>query len=167
MLEFKEIQELIKQINESNIEKLQLKHGHMELSIKKASHGMISTPVIANTNAETMKPTFEKKESEIEQVILPAKNDVDFQVKEPKKAENLYEIKSPMVGTFYKATNPESKPFVEVGQKVNNDTIVCMVEAMKLFNEIEAEINGEIVEVLVENGQLVEFGQPMFLVRPL
>ena len=71
-----------------------------------------------------------------------------------------------MVGTFYHSPSPDVDPYVKVGSKVSNDSIVCIVEAMKLFNEIEAEVNGEIVEILVKNGQLVEFGQPLFLVKP-
>ena len=70
-----------------------------------------------------------------------------------------------MVGTFYHAASPESDPFVSVGDKVKEKTVVCIVEAMKLMNDIEAEIKGEIVEMLVENGQLVEYGQPLFLVK--
>lgn len=70
-----------------------------------------------------------------------------------------------MVGTFYAAPNPDSPVFVQVGDKVGDESIVCIVEAMKLFNEIEAEIKGEIVEVLVKDGQLVEYGQPLFLVK--
>ena len=71
-----------------------------------------------------------------------------------------------MVGTFYHSPSPDVDPYVKVGSKVSKDSIVCIVEAMKLFNEIEAEVNGEIVEILVKNGQLVEFGQPLFLVKP-
>lgn len=71
-----------------------------------------------------------------------------------------------MVGTFYEAPNPESDPYVKEGDKVSPDTVVCIVEAMKLMNELEAEVSGEIVEVLVENGELVEYGQPLFLVKP-
>lgn len=70
-----------------------------------------------------------------------------------------------MVGTFYSAPNPESPAFVKVGDQVGEESIVCIVEAMKLFNEIEAEVTGEIVEILVENGELVEYGQPLFLVK--
>lgn len=76
------------------------------------------------------------------------------------------EIKSPMVGTFYRAANPESPSYVEEGDEVNNDTAVCIVEAMKVFNEIKAEVEGTIVSILVENGQTVEYGQPMFIVKP-
>ena len=79
---------------------------------------------------------------------------------------NLHKITSPMVGTFYESPSPDADAYVKVGSKVTKDSIVCIVEAMKLFNEIEAEVDGEIVEVLVKDGQLVEFGQPLFLVKP-
>lgn len=74
-------------------------------------------------------------------------------------------INAPMVGTFYKSPSPESAPYVSVGDKVNADSTVCILEAMKLFNEIQAEISGEIVEILVEDGQMVEYGQPLFKVK--
>ncbi|COU27258.1 acetyl-CoA carboxylase biotin carboxyl carrier subunit [Streptococcus pneumoniae] len=70
-----------------------------------------------------------------------------------------------MVGTFYKSPSPEEGAYVQVGDKVSNDTTVCILEAMKLFNEIQAEISGEIVEILVEDGQMVEYGQPLFKVK--
>src|SRR5699024_5921318 len=76
-----------------------------------------------------------------------------------------YEIVSPMVGTFYKAPSPESEPYVKVDSQVNENSIVCIVEAMKLFNEIEAEVSGKIVEILVQDGELVEYGQPLFRVK--
>ena len=80
--------------------------------------------------------------------------------------KGYHTITSPMVGTFYAAPSPESPPYVKVGDKVTEESVVCIVEAMKLMNEIEAEVKGEIVEVLVENGQLVEYGQELFLVKP-
>jgi acetyl-CoA carboxylase biotin carboxyl carrier protein len=73
-------------------------------------------------------------------------------------------MKSPMVGTFYRASNPESAPFVELGQSVNEGDTVCIVEAMKLLNEIECEVSGVIKKILVENGQPIEFGQPLFVI---
>jgi acetyl-CoA carboxylase biotin carboxyl carrier protein len=87
---------------------------------------------------------------------------------EEKKEEidkNMVEIKSPMVGTFYRAPSPESPPYVQVGDRVNPDSILCIVEAMKLMNEIKAELSGTILDILVENGQPVEYGQPMFKIR--
>ena len=76
------------------------------------------------------------------------------------------EIPSPMVGTFYRSPSPDSAPFAEVGDRISKETVVCIIEAMKVMNEIKAEIDGEILEILVQNGEPVEFGQPLFLVRP-
>ncbi len=81
--------------------------------------------------------------------------------------EGLQEIRSPMVGTFYRAPAPDADPFVKVGDKVSPDTTVCIIEAMKVMNEIKAEMDGEIVKILAENGEPIEYGQPLFLVKPL
>ena len=78
----------------------------------------------------------------------------------------LVEVRSPMVGTFYRRPSPEAPAFVEPGQKVRKGTVLCIVEAMKLMNEIESEVDGEIIEVLVENGQPVEYGEAIFRIRP-
>lgn len=83
----------------------------------------------------------------------------------PKDEPGVSVVKSPMVGTFYRASTPDSKPFVDVGAKVKPDSIVCIIEAMKVMNEINAEIAGTVVEVLVENGQAVEYGQALFKVK--
>jgi len=83
----------------------------------------------------------------------------------PVEEKGVTAIKSPMVGTFYRAPSPDSPTFVEVGAKVSEDTIVCIIEAMKVMNEIQAEIGGTITEVLVENGEAVEYGQPLFKVK--
>jgi acetyl-CoA carboxylase biotin carboxyl carrier protein len=80
---------------------------------------------------------------------------------------NEVEIKSPMIGTFYRSPSPDSGTFVEVGAEVNPDTVVCIIEAMKVMNEIKAEVKGVITQVLVENAKPVEFGQPLYKVRPL
>ena len=77
----------------------------------------------------------------------------------------VHEIKSPMVGTFYRSPSPDSEPFVAEGQRIAAETVVCIIEAMKVMNEIRAECRGEVVEILVENGEPVEFGQPLFLVK--
>ena len=83
----------------------------------------------------------------------------------PKESRGL-EIPSPMVGTFYRSPSPDASPYVEVGDRIGKDTPVCIVEAMKVMNEIKSEVAGEILEILVQNGEPVEFGQPLFLVRP-
>jgi acetyl-CoA carboxylase biotin carboxyl carrier protein len=84
----------------------------------------------------------------------------------PAQPAGTIAIKSPMVGTFYRSANPEAAPYVEEGDAVNKETTVCMIEAMKVFNEIKAEMEGTIAAILVENGQSVEYGQPLFLVKP-
>ncbi len=80
--------------------------------------------------------------------------------------DNGVTIDSPMVGTFYTASSPDAKPFAIVGDRVNEDTVVCIIEAMKVFNEIKAEVSGTIEKILVENGQAVEFGQPLYTIKP-
>jgi acetyl-CoA carboxylase biotin carboxyl carrier protein len=82
-------------------------------------------------------------------------------------ASNEIEIKSPMIGTFYRSPSPEAGSYVEVGAEVGPDTVVCIIEAMKVMNEIKAEVKGVVTQILVENAKPVEFGQPMFKVRPL
>jgi len=82
-------------------------------------------------------------------------------------ASNEIEIKSPMIGTFYRAPSPEAGPYVDVGTEVNADTVVCLIEAMKVMNEIKAEVKGVITQILIDNAKPVEFGQPLFKVRPL
>src|SRR5438045_5444494 len=84
----------------------------------------------------------------------------------PSGSSGEQEIKSPMIGTFYRSPSPESGPYVEVGIEVNPDTVVCIIEAMKVMNEIKAEAKGVITQVLIENGKPVEFGQPLFKIRP-
>lgn len=110
-----------------------------------------------------------KKEKE--SVVAPVKQSIQeqIQVKEITTTEEHNEdtitINAPMVGTFYKSPSPEADPYVKVGDKVTNNSIVCILEAMKLFNEIQAEVSGEIIEILAEDGQLVEYGQPLFKVK--
>ena len=124
------------------------------------------------------------REPKVKQVVEPAKNSTSNIAVSPSnpapakadassgeqqkdsKATNLVEIRSPMIGTFYRSPNPDSPSFVEVGDKIGPGQTVCIVEAMKLFNEIEAELSGTIVKVLVENASPVEYDQPLFLVEP-
>jgi acetyl-CoA carboxylase biotin carboxyl carrier protein len=84
----------------------------------------------------------------------------------PAEDTSLIPIKSPMVGTFYSAPNPESDPYISIGASVDEKSLVCIIEAMKVFNEIHAEVRGTVVKILVNNGQAVEFGQPLFMVKP-
>ena len=97
---------------------------------------------------------------------LPAQETTSAPAAAPAEDAGLAEIRSPMVGTFYRAPSPESPPYVEVGARVEKGQVVCIVEAMKLMNEIEAEVSGTIVRAVADNAQPVEFNQPLFLVRP-
>ncbi|KGA97903.1 acetyl-CoA carboxylase [Alkalihalobacillus alcalophilus ATCC 27647 = CGMCC 1.3604] len=160
MLSVKEIKELIKAVNESGLEEFNYEEEGTKLHLKKPSNGQVAqvtsfVPAVSHEVKETV-------EAEVAETV-----EASEQVKSAvSKEENLHTITSPMVGTFYTAPSPDSPVYVEAGDQVTEDTVVCIVEAMKLMNEIEAEIKGKIVEVLAENGELVEFGQPLFVVAP-
>lgn len=118
-------------------------------------HGMM--PSMAPPVPEHLKPEVQSNAKQEKAPQAPEKKEeID---------KNIEEIKSPMVGTFYRAPSPESPPYVQVGDRVNADTVLCIVEAMKLMNEIKAELSGTIQDILVENGQPVEYGQPMFKIK--
>jgi|SRR4051794_28466407 acetyl-CoA carboxylase biotin carboxyl carrier protein len=168
MLKVQEIRELIKAIDHSSIEEFTFEHEGSKIKIKKnlgvegssALHSVQQPTAALVANQVVTKQPTDRVEMNVpvsETVIAETISEVEI---------NLHKITSPMVGTFYHSPSPDLDPYVKVGSKVSNDSIVCIVEAMKLFNEIEAEVNGEIVEILVKNGQLVEFGQPLFLVKP-
>jgi acetyl-CoA carboxylase biotin carboxyl carrier protein len=109
-----------------------------------------------------------KKYSAESPIILPKENTTSSEphVQAETQQEGLIEVKSPMVGTFYRAPSPGAKPFVDVGDLIEPGAVVCIIEAMKLMNEIKTELGGKIAEILAENGAPVEFGQPLFLVKP-
>ncbi|PAV29103.1 acetyl-CoA carboxylase, biotin carboxyl carrier protein [Virgibacillus profundi] len=165
MLKVQEIREIIKLIDQSSISEFTYETNGTTVSMKKTTeNNSVQTEgkpirVIEHESAETEKTEVKVKPEESK----PA--DSEPEAKQESIADYDYEIESPMVGTFYIASTPESDPFVAKGSKVEKDTVVCIVEAMKLFNEIEAEVSGEITEILVEDGELVEYGQPMFRVK--
>lgn len=161
MLKVQEIRELIKLVDNSSINEFVYEHDGNKIKMKKNSveQVVVTEKVAAPAPAVVAAPVAAPVAAVA--VATPA-----APVAEVKADENLHKITSPMVGTFYAAPSPDSDVYVKVGSKVSQESIVCIVEAMKLFNEIEAEITGEIVEVLVKDGQLVEYGQPLFLVKP-
>ena len=158
-----EIREIIKLVDASSLDEFVYEAEGTKVKLKK-SNGVV-TQVVApkvETQAVVQQPAV-KEVAPVE--ATPAPTQPAAPKVEVADAENLHKITSPMVGTFYQSPNPESPSYVKVGDKVGDESIVCIVEAMKLFNEIEAEVKGEIVEVLVKDGQLVEYGQPLFLVK--
>lgn len=157
MLKINEIHELIKRIDESSINEFVYEIEGVSLKLKKNEAPAVNVTGQAQAVPAAYAPA--------PQAAKPEAREAAPVQEAPKQDENLHKITSPMVGTFYASSSPEAGPYVNQGSKVSENTVVCIVEAMKLFNEIEAEVKGEIVEVLVENGQLVEYGQPLFLVK--
>lgn len=160
MFKLSEIKELIKLVDGTSVHELEIENDGARLMIRKPG----KTEVV-NVQAASAIPTYTQAYQP--QVSAPAPaTQSSAPAPQPAATENYHQIVSPMVGTFYRASSPEKGPFVNVGDRINEKSIVCILEAMKLMNELEAEVRGEIVEILVENGQLVEFGQPLFLVKP-
>ncbi|QII49763.1 acetyl-CoA carboxylase biotin carboxyl carrier protein [Bacillus paralicheniformis] len=157
MLNIDEIRQLIKLIDESSINEFTYENEGSKVELKKQSGTVQTIQQVAAAPVQAPAPEAPAKQAPVQDA--PAAEEA------AKDGGNLHKITSPMVGTFYASSSPEADPYVTVGSKVTESSVVCIVEAMKLFNEIEAEVKGEIVEVLVENGQLVEYGQPLFLVK--
>ena len=150
-MNIKEIKEMIALMNENNLLELEIEREGMRIRLKKLAPGTESAysgPIIVE------KQTVAGAQPSKEEKILEA---------HPKTIE----IKAPMVGTLYRAPSPEASAYVEVGQIIEPGQVICIIEAMKLMNEIKSEIKGKILEILVENAEPVEFGQPMFLIEPL
>ena len=162
-MNFKDIQELIKLIQKSNLSEFKLKDGEFELSIRtdKFLSGKQPQWVAPPASAPAYAPASESARELA--AALPASA-----TEEPKAADSAeyLPLRSPMVGTFYRSSTPEKGPFVKVGDLIEKGDVVCIVEAMKLFNEIEAEHGGRILKVLVEDAQPVEYDQILFLIDP-
>lgn len=154
-IDFKQLQEFITAIATTDITELTIKEGDFELIINKRK-GEVMLP--ANYNPAPSTPTTVSSAV----VETPAPVEPEKPTNGNQRGDNWQEITSPMVGTFYRASAPDEAPFVEIGDKVSVGGVVCIIEAMKLMNEIEAEFNGQIVEIAVENGEPVEYGQTLF-----
>ncbi|SEW19724.1 acetyl-CoA carboxylase biotin carboxyl carrier protein [Chitinophaga sp. YR573] len=154
-MDFKQIQELVKMVNKSNISELSIEQDKFKITIKQKDN---ETQQVFTMPATPM------------QAVAQAVPQVAVSAEAPKaaeaKADNLVTIKSPMIGTFYRSPGPDKPSFVNVGDEVTTGKVVCIIEAMKLFNEIESEVSGKIVKVLVDDASPVEYDQPLFLVEP-
>ncbi|HEX5131616.1 MAG TPA: acetyl-CoA carboxylase biotin carboxyl carrier protein [Candidatus Krumholzibacteria bacterium] len=149
-----EIEELIRLVEDSNINELEVSHGRSKIRISKGGGTLAPMAAAAPVPAPVAVPRMVESDG------------VDGDgAGEEKLASNLKQIKSPMVGTFYRSPAPGSEPFIDIGQNVVAGQTVCIVEAMKLMNEIGSDFNGVIRRVLTENGQPVEYGQPLFLIE--
>jgi acetyl-CoA carboxylase biotin carboxyl carrier protein len=153
VVDIEKIRELVSMMAEHELTEIELRDGEQTILIKRGGGQVTIAPVAA---APVVAPV---------PVAAPgsaaaANGAADYE------AQGLVAIKSPMVGTFYSSPDPDSAPFVGVGGQVTNGTVVCIIEAMKVFNEIKSEVSGTVEQVLVSNEQAVEYGQPLFLVRP-
>lgn len=149
MVDFNLIKKLIKIVEEADITALAVEEEGMKVEVRREKG--VSREV----------PPKESHNTGSTQAVVP---EVQAKV-EPQLEEGIVPIVSPMVGTFYRAPSPDSPPYVEVGDSIESGKVVCIIEAMKLFNEIESEVKGKVVKILVENGQPVEYGQNLMLIK--
>ncbi len=160
-MDIKEIQQLIKFVSQNSVDEVEINRKDFKLLIKKNPAQVTTAQVVSAAPVAASTPV----------VSAPAPAPVAASVPSIESStdsnSNLIEIKSPMVGTFYRSSNPESPLFVNVGDEVSPGKVVCIIEAMKLFNEIESDVKGKIVKVLVDNASPVEYDQPLFLVEPI
>ena len=147
-MNIKQIRELAQIVSENGLSAIEIAEGENRVRIERAVAAPAAVPAVVSMPAPVAAPTAPAPAAEAEAT------NVDF--------NRTREIKSPMVGVFYAAPSPDAKPFVEVGSKVKKGDIVCIVEAMKLMNEITAEFDGEVVDICVHNGDVVEYGQTLF-----
>lgn len=154
----KELRELIEFLKEQDIAEFELERGDVKVRIRRAMP-MALVP-----------PSHNLAPAAVPNVALPSGGEAPpsfpAAAKAPAAEEGLHQVKSPIVGTFYESPSPGSPPFVKPGDNVEPGQVLCIIEAMKLMNEIEADVAGEVVKRLVNNGQPVEYGQPLFSIRP-
>lgn len=159
MIELRKLKQLIQLMKDNELSELDIRDKEEQVTLKRGGGGPVQyVPAAAPAAAPAATPV---------PAPTPAAPSADAPATERSAADQgLVELTSPMVGTFYSASSPDAEPFVRVGATVDAEKVVCIIEAMKVFNEIKAEMSGTIEKVLVANGQAVEFGQPMFLVKP-
>jgi len=160
-----DIQKLIKLLDESSLDEMKIEEGEFKLTLKrtKETTNLSQVPQVTAPAPPFYQPAPVATPAS-QQETAPAGSDAALQ---PDASSAKYkEIRSPMVGTFYSAPSPESSPYAQVGDSISAGKVLCIIEAMKLMNEIESDINGKIVKILVENAQPVEYDQVLFLVEP-
>ena len=155
--EVEQIEHLLKTMAEHNLEEFEYSRGDLRIRLKKPSAGMVVRPAGPAAAPEIIVAGPAAEPSSAPQTTASP---------EARSSEDLHLVKSPIVGTFYASPSPGSEPFVKVGGYVEVGQTLCIVEAMKLMNEIESDMSGEVLRIFAENGQPVEYGQPLFGVRP-
>lgn len=164
----KELQELIEFINQTGLEEVNIETDKFKVSVKRSAvHAVSAQPIQQYT--QQVAPPVQQQQPVAQQTQAPAtapKEAKQETAQTPANTGNYITVKSPMIGTFYRSSNPETPPFVNVGDSIKEGQAICIIEAMKLFNEIESDVSGKIVKVLVENASPVEYDQPLFLIEP-
>jgi len=160
-MELRDIQNLIKFVAKSGASEVKLEMEDIKITIKTGSEKTETTILQQAPMGVQQMPV-----ANVQPPVAEVAEVKDAVEKVNPEASKYIEITSPIIGTFYRKPSPDKPVFVEVGSQINADSVVCMIEAMKLFNEIEAEVSGKIVKILVEDGTPVEFGQPLYLVDP-
>jgi acetyl-CoA carboxylase biotin carboxyl carrier protein len=164
-MEYKQIQELIKTINKSNISELSIEEGDFKIVIKQELAAPAQYVSLPQAPMAMQQPAQQPSAPAAQPAPAPAAP----QAGAPAAAgnANLITIKSPMIGTFYRSSSPDKPVFVNVGDEIKPGQVLCIIEAMKLFNEIESEVSGRIVKIIPDNSSPVEYDQPLFLVEPI
>jgi len=173
-MNFKEIQELIKLINKSNLTEFKMEQGDFKVSIRTKKFGkMMSQPqsiIQAQPQMVPIQPTIQQVASPLGATAngpeVAVSDNLNNQETSPGENENYIAVKSPIVGTFYRASSPDKPPYIKVGDTIGVGDVVCVVEAMKLFNEIESEVSGKVVKVMIEDASPVEYDQVLYLIDP-
>ena len=163
-MDFKQIQELIKMVNKSNIGEVTVELKDFRVTIKQKEDKI--QQVMAPMQAAPSIQHFQHAPAHSPAHAPAAAVSVDGNKAASPVASNVITIKSPMIGTFYRKSGPDKPNFVEVGDEISSGKVICIIEAMKLFNEIESEVKGRVVKILVEDASPVEYDQPLFLVEP-
>ncbi len=168
-MDIKQIQELIKLINKSNIGEVRIEEKDFKITLRSKDYAnkLAALPTSSNTsNTAPPQPTLPSLSSPEPVKTEPEPTASEEPAAEvPADADGYHTIKSPMIGTFYRSSSPDKDAFVKVGDTITPGKAICIIEAMKLFNEIESEVTGKIVKVLVEDASPVEYDQPLFLVE--
>ena len=165
-----EIQDLIKFVAKSGVSEVEIEDKDFKITIKTPPHKkgklVVETPSVVQVQAPVAAPVVTAPAQEAAAPASAANVETPAVSNDTEDDSKYIAVKSPMIGTFYRKPSPDKPNFVNVADDISDDTVVCMIEAMKLFNEIEAEISGKIVKVLVDDGSPVEYDQPLFLVDP-
>nr|WP_250565349.1 acetyl-CoA carboxylase biotin carboxyl carrier protein [Adonisia turfae] len=161
-MDFSELRQLVAALDQTDIAELTLKNPQFELTLRKATAPSQSVVLSSDATVSAAIPSVAPMMASPPATGAAATEPAAPPVSSP---SDLYEITSPMVGTFYRSPAPDESPFVDTGDRIKPGQTVCIIEAMKLMNELEAEVSGEIVEILVQNAEPVEFGQPLMRVK--